>query len=190
MAAIPSAILTAILSIRTPAQAQQPSKLTASYSKAARSALLAIESDTSAPQDENSENIEVITTQAIDVADQKAMTSEEKSLTDLLRQIYQLKLHDNTVLRAYRVLVEVDSDQDPSDSVVTRRKKDDAVAEFADSQAAITDGEGACFQQLEQSLARRSPDVTACSEWIQKAKMSNKSAQASEDDKGDAPIGN
>jgi hypothetical protein len=190
MAAVPLAILTAILLIAVPAQAQQPSKLTASYSKAARSALLAIESDTSAPQGENSENIEIVTTEAIDVADQKATTSEEKSLTETLRQIYQLKLHDNTFLRAYRVLVDVDSDQDPSDDVVTRRKKDDAVAEFADSQAAVVEGEGACFQQLEQSLVRRSPDVAACSEWIQKAKLSSKSAKASEDDKGGAPTGN
>jgi hypothetical protein len=187
---ISSLLFTAVLLAAAPAHAQQASKLTASYAKAAHSALLAIESDTSAPQDENSEDIEIVTTQAIDIADQKAMTSEEKSLTETLRQIYQLKLHDNTVLRAYRVLVEVDSDQDPSDNVVIRRKKDDAVAEFADSQAAIVDGEGACFQQLEQSLVRRSPDVTACSEWIQKAKVSNKSAKASEDDKSSAPIGN
>lgn len=183
-------LFAAVLAIAAPAQAQQPAKLTASYSKAARSALLAIESDTSAPQDQISENIEIVTTQAIDVADQKAVTSEEKSLTETLRQIYQLKLHDNTFLRAYRVLVEVDSDQDPSDDVITRRKKDDAVAEFADSQAAVVEGEGACFQQLEESLVRRSPDVTACSEWIQKAKISSKRAKASEDDKSSAPTGN
>jgi hypothetical protein len=174
MVGISSFLLTAVLLVGTPVKGQQQSKLTASYSKSARLALSAIESDTLAPQDENSENIEIATTQAIDIADEKAITREEKSLTETLRQVYQLKRHDNTVSRAYRILMEVESAQVASDNVVARKTKDFAVSQFADGQAAIMEGEEPCFKQLEQSLVQRSADVTACSQWIQKAKMSDK----------------
>jgi hypothetical protein len=174
LAGITSFLLAAILLAGASAQAQQQSKLTASYSKAARAALSAIESDTSAPQDQNSEDMEIATTQAIDNADGKATSRQEKALTEMLRQIYQLKRNDNTVLRAYGILMEVDNTPAASDNPETRRRKDLAVSQFADGQVAITDREDTCFKQLEQSLAQRSADATGCSQWIEKAKTSDK----------------
>ena len=170
-----SSFLLALVSLAgAPAQAQQSSKLTISYSKAARAAVAAIEADSSAPQDGNSEDIEIATTQAIDVADEKAATDQERSFTETLRQVYELKRRDNTLLRAYRILMEVDGAEADSNNDNVRRTKDFAVSQFADGQAAILDSESACFQQLEQSLTRRLPNVTACSEWIEKSKMPEK----------------
>jgi hypothetical protein len=174
MAGISSFLLTALFLTGAAAQGQQSSKLTASYSKAALLAVTAIESDTSARQDESSEDMEIATTQAIDATGEKAMTSEEKAFTETLREIYELKRHDNSILRAYRIVMEVENAEDASDNVYTRQKKDYAVSQFADGQAEITDSEGACFKELKQSLAQRSPDAASCSQWIQKAKRQDK----------------
>lgn len=154
----------------TPAQAQQPAKLNAAYAKAARLALSVIELDTSAPQDDDSEAIEIEITQTIDGTAKKAVTKEEESTTELLRQIYQLKRHDNSALRAYRILMEIENAEDASDDADTRNQKDYAVSQFADSQAAIMKHEEPCFSQLEQSLDHRMVgDTKACAEWIQKS---------------------
>lgn len=176
---ISSLFLAAILLFGTPAQGQQRSRPNAPYLKAAHSALIAIESDTSAPPDKDSEDIEIATTQTIDLAEEKAVTSEEKSLTEMLREIYQLKRRDNTVSRAYRVLIEVDNSPLESDNFYTRREKDLEISQFADNQAAIIESEQACFQQLEDSLTRHSLDATACSQWIQRAKVSEKNGNKS-----------
>ena len=96
-------------------------------------------------------------------------------MTKMLRQIYHLKLHDNNLLMAYRKLAEIESAEDVSDMVITRIRKAYAVTEFADNEAAIENREQACFGQLEESLRQRSaPTVAACSEWIQKTKLSDK----------------
>jgi hypothetical protein len=154
----------------TSIQAQQQPRLSASYAKAARLSLLAIEADSSAPQDENSETVEVATTQTIDAAAVQAVTKEEESMTETLRQIYQLKRHDNSSLRAYRILMEVESAEDQTDDLDARKVKNLAVSQFADSQAVIMDHEEPCFKQLEQSINRRLPgDTAACSAWIQKS---------------------
>lgn len=157
----------------TPAEAQQASRLSTAYTKAARLALLAIETDTSTPQDDDSETIEIAVTQAIDAAAEKAVTKEEKSTTETLREIYQAKRHDNTTLRAYQVLMDVENADDPDEDSNARKEKNDAVAQFADGQAQIMKHEEPCFGQLEQSLDHRTAgDTTACSEWIQKAMRS------------------
>lgn len=81
--------------------------------------------------------------------------------------------------------MEIESAPTASDNADARNKKDYAVSQFADGQAAIMEGEEACFGQLEQSLVQRWPDVTACSQWIQKAKTSDKnSGKTAENDDG------
>jgi hypothetical protein len=160
----------------TQAQAQQRPPLTAPYAKAALLSLRAIESDTSIPQDKNDEGAGRNTTlQTIDTAREVAVTEEEVSITTLLRQIYQLRLQDNDLMNAYGKVMEIENADDPSDGLAARRKKDSAVSQFADVEAAIMKREGNCFRQLGQSLLDRSPDAgAACSEWIQKTKISGK----------------
>jgi len=111
----------------------------------------------------------------IDAADAEGVSIQEESITEMLRQIYHLKLQDNDLLMAYGKLTEIESAEDASDQVITKNKKAHAVSEFADNEAAIEKREEACFGQLEESLRQRSPQsITACSEWIRKAKLSDK----------------
>jgi len=160
---------------------QQQLKLTTPYAKAALLSLRAIASDVSAPQDKKSETVEVSKTQSkIDAADAEAFNEEEESVTKVLRQIYRLRLQDNHLLRAYRKLSEIENAQDASDqdapeeALVKKKKKDYAVSQLADNEAAINKREETCFGQLEKSLRQGSPEnVTACSEWIRKAKISD-----------------
>jgi hypothetical protein len=172
-----SAFLVAVaLLVGSPVRAQQQATLSARYAKAALLSLLAIESDTSSPRDKTAEAAETSAVQAqIDAAAAAGVSIQEESITKMLRQIYHLKLHDNNLLMAYRKLTEIESAEDASDMVVTKIKKAYAVSEFADNEAAIENREKACFGQLEESLRQRSaPTVAACSEWIQKAKLSEK----------------
>lgn len=138
--------------------------------------LLAIESDTSALLDKTAETVEISAAQAkIDAGAAARVSLQEESMTKMLRQIYHLRLHDNNLLMAYRKLTEIESAEDPSDLIITKNNKAYAVSEFADNEAAIENREEACFGQLEESLRQRSaPTVAACSEWIQKAKLSEK----------------
>jgi hypothetical protein len=53
-----------------------------------------------------------------------------------------------------------------------------AVSQFADAEAAMTKREQTCFSQLERSLLLRLPEAPmACSEWIQKSKVSSLSSR-------------
>ena len=175
MVGISSLLVILAFSFGTSMQAQQAPKLSVAYAKAARLSLLVIESDTSTPQDENSETIEVSITQTIDDAAEQAVTKEEESITEMLRQIYQSKRHDNPALRAYRILMEIENAEDRSDDVDIRKVKDYAISQFADGQAAILTQEETCFRQLGKSLDHGSPaDTAACSEWIQKSIRSPK----------------
>jgi hypothetical protein len=153
----------------------QQQQLNDHYAKAAFLSLLAIESDISSPQDKSSGAAEMKATQSqIDAADALAVSAQEASTTRMLRQIYQLKLQDNDLLRAYRKLAEIENAEDSSDQAVTRKQKDYAVSQLADGEAAIQKREDACFGQLEQSLREHTLQSTpACSEWIGKAKISH-----------------
>ena len=159
------------------AQKQQPT-LTAPYAKAALLSLFAIESDSSAPQHKNDETEEASTTQQkIDATDAEAATEQEASITKMLRQMYRLRLQDNDLVRAYQKLAEIENAQDASEQAAARNRKDYAVAQLADNEAEIKKREDACFGQLEESLRQRSPqNLTACSEWIRKAKISDEGA--------------
>lgn len=128
--------------------------------------LRAIESDTSVPQDRDGERAGRHTTlQTVDTAREVAVTEEEVSITILLRQMYQLRLQDNDLMNAYGKLMDIENADDPSDGLAARRKKDSAVSQFADVEAAVMKREGNCFRQLGQSLIERSPDAgAACSE--------------------------
>jgi hypothetical protein len=178
-----SFLFTAVVSLGAHVQAQQAPKLSAPYAKAARLSLLAIQSDASAPQDQSNEAIaaEVATERTIDAADEKAVTNQEKSVTETLRQIYPSKLRDNGVIRAYDKLIEIDnadSDdvaaEDGVDPRTAKKHNDYAVAQYTDAEAAIRKREDGCFTKLQESLLQRSPDVTACAEWIQKSSRTGK----------------
>ena len=173
---IPAFLVAVALLVGPPVRAQQQPKLTAPYAKAALLSLLAIESDTSVPRDKTRETVGMSATQKqIDAADAEAVSIQEESITKMLRQIYHLRLQDNNLLMAYRKLTEIESAEDASDQVITKQKKAYAVSEFADNEAEIEKREEACFGQLEESLRQRSPQsITACSEWIRKAKLSDK----------------
>lgn len=159
------------------AHAQQP-KLTARYAKAALTALQTIESDTSAAHDRNSEAGAMSiadTLEKLDVAGQTAATKEDGSNISLLRQIYQLRLQDNNLMRAYSRLMDVEGTQDEDDDFLTRRRKASSLSQFADDEGAIMKREEACFRQLEQDLQQRSPETApACSDWILKGKASSR----------------
>ena len=172
---IPAFLVAVALLIGPPVRAQQQPRLTAPYAKAALRSLLAIESDVSAPRDKTRETAEKSATQTqIDAADAGAVSIEEESITKMLRQIYRLRLQDNNLLTAYGKLTEIESAEDASDLAITKKEKAHAVSEFADNEAAIEKREEACFGQLEESLRQRSPQsITACSEWIRKAKLSD-----------------
>src|ERR1700733_586572 len=75
-----------------PAEAQQRPRLSARYAKAALSSLFAIESDSSTPRNEDSGTVEANTIRTIDAAGENAVTEKEKSITELLRQVYELRL--------------------------------------------------------------------------------------------------
>jgi hypothetical protein len=168
-AGIPLLLVGLALFCVTPAEAQLAPRLSAAYAKAARLSLAVIELDSSAPQDDDSEAIEIDITRTIDAAAEKAVTNEEKSMTEMLRQIYQSKRHDNSTLRAYQVLMDVENASDPSDDLRIRKQKDYAVSQFADGQAEIMKHEEPCFRQLEQLLDHRTlREASSCSEWIQK----------------------
>jgi hypothetical protein len=174
---IPTLLVAGALLVGPPLRAQEQPRLSAPYAKAALLSLLAIESDTSAPRDKTRETAEMsaATQKQIDVADARAVSIEEESITKMLRQIYRLRLQDNDLLTAYGKLTEVESAEDPSDLVITKRDKAHAVSEFADNEAEIERREEACFGQLEESLRQRSPQsIAACSEWIQKSKLPDK----------------
>jgi hypothetical protein len=173
---IPAFLVAGALLVGPPLRAQQQPRLSGPYAKAALLSLLAIESDTSAPRGKTGETAEMSATQQqIDAADAAAVSAEEESVTKMLRQIYHLRLRDNDLLMAYGKLTEINSAEDASDMIITRREKAYAVSEFADNEAAIERREEACFGQLEESLRQRSPqNVTSCSEWIQKSKLSDK----------------
>jgi hypothetical protein len=161
--------------VGSPVRAQeQPARLSDHYAKAALLSLFAIESDISAPKDMGGEAAEMSATRTqIDAADAKAVTTQEESITKMLRQIYQLKLQDNDLLRAYRKLAEIENAEDASDLAATKKQKDYAAAQIADSEAAIEKREETCFGQLEESLRERSPQsIPACSDWIRRAKIS------------------
>ena len=150
-----------------PVRAQQAT-LSGRYAKAAFLSLLAIESDTSAPRDKTAETDELSAVQGqIDAAAAAEVSTQEKSITKTLRQMYLLKLRDNNLLIAYRKLAEIENAADTSDPITIRNKKAYAASEFADNEAAIESREEACFAQLEISLRQRSAQTpAACSEWI------------------------
>ena len=172
---IPAFLVAVALLVGPPVRAQQQPILTARYAKAALLSLRAIESDTSAPRGKTGETDEMTATQTqIDVTGAEAGSIQEESITKMLRQIYRLRLQDNNLLTAYGKLTEIESAEDASDLAITKKEKAHAVSEFADNEAAIEKREEACFGQLEESLRQRSPQsITACSEWIRKAKLSD-----------------
>jgi hypothetical protein len=155
---------------------QQPSNLSAPFAKAALSALIAIQSDTSAPQDKSGDPTAVSATlRSIEIAYKEAFSAQEESLTEILQRAYRVRLHDNDVMRAYGKLIEINGADDLSDGPNERRGKDAAMAQYADAEAVIEKREEACFHQLEQSFLQRSQeDTSACSEWFQKEKASGK----------------
>jgi hypothetical protein len=175
-----AALLVAVgLTVGSPTWAQQPQqpRLTAPYAKAALLSLLAIELDPSTSQDRAAGMAEMSATQAqIDAAAGEAMTIQEDAITKLLRQVYLLKLHDNNLLTAYRKLSEVEDDQDVAGPASPREKRayaESQLADDAENEASIENREKACFAPLEESLRRRSvQNITACFEWIGKAKPS------------------
>jgi hypothetical protein len=172
-----SAALVGVALLAGPAvRAQQPPKLTPPYAKAALLSLLAIESDVSTPHDASSETAEMRATQIqINAADAGATTKQEESITKMLRQIYQLRLQDNDLLRAYRKLAEIENAEDSSDQAVTKKQKDYAASQLADNEAAVEKREQTCFAPLEASLRQRSlQNLEACSEWIRKSKISER----------------
>jgi len=177
---IPALLVAVCFLSAPPVWAQQPQqpKLTAPYAKAALLSLLAIELDASSPRDKTGGTAEMSATQAqLDAADAEAMTMQEDAITKLLRQVYLLKLHDNNLLMAYRKLSEVEDDQDALSQANAREKKayaESQLADNAENEAAIEGREKACFSPLEESLRRRSiQNITACFDWIGKAKLSD-----------------
>ena len=107
----------------------------------------------------------------IDAAEAEAASIEEQSVTKTLREIYRLRLTDNTLLRAYQKLAEIETAEDASDDRLTKRRKGEAVYQLGDSEEAIQKRETACFGQLEESLRQRSSQgIAACSVWMGKAK--------------------
>jgi hypothetical protein len=155
---------------------QQQVKLSVPYAKAALLSLLAIESDASVSQDHGNSDAELSDTELkIEATDLAASTELEESLTKMLRQIYRVRLQDNDLVRAYEKLMEIESADDASDQLAAKRRKDYAIAQLADSEAAIKQREQSCFVPLEKALRQRSPEaVTACSGWVGKAKISEK----------------
>jgi hypothetical protein len=172
---IPAFLIAVALLVGPPVQAQEQPRLTASYAKAALLSLRAIESDMSTPRDKIRETVGMSATQKqIDAAGAEAVSTQEESITKMLRQIYRLRLQDNDLLMAYGKLTEIESAEDASDPAIIKNKKAYAVSEFGDNEAVIEEREQACFGQLEESLRQRLPQsVTACSEWIRKAKLSD-----------------
>jgi len=165
---IASWLLTCItLLLGSHVQAQQAGS-SAPFARAALASLHAIESDDTTSQDKSSE-----TARIIDAAGQRAVTEKEISTTEMLRQIYRRRLQDNNLMKAYGKLMELDNAQDESEESVVKKRKDSAVSQFADVEAAIEKREESCYKQLEQSLAGRSSEqVRACSEWLKKANLS------------------
>lgn len=149
--------------------AQQPSKLSASYAKAAQASLQAIESDDSTSQGPSPETVEVL-----DAADKHAGTAEELAFAKLLRQVQLRRLQDNDLLHAYGKLIEVENSIDDSEGVFVRQQRDSALSQLADSEEGIMKREVGCFKELEQSLSQRSFEAApACSAWIQRTKISH-----------------
>lgn len=140
---------------------QAQGKFTGAYSKAAFFAILAMEPETI------SEPADVV--KRIEVTEAQAASPDEIAATNMIRKIYRLKLQDDNLIRAYVKLSEIENARDPSDEAETKRRKDDTVAQLADSGDAIKRREDACFEQLEVSLRQRSlQNIPACSEWIRK----------------------
>lgn len=161
-----------------PTQPQQQPKLSESYARAAFASLLAIEFDSSAAQD-HAGNAVSATEQAIDDAAALAVTSQDQAVVRLLRQIYRAKLHDNNLVKAYRTVMEIESDHDSSNSALAK-EKDDNIAQLADSEAGIARRESDCFLRLEDSLRQRSPEpLPACSDWVRKAAIAEKGSAIS-----------
>ena len=97
---IPTLLVAGALLVGPPLRAQEQPRLSAPYAKAALLSLLAIESDTSAPRDKTRETAEMsaATQKQIDVADARAVSIEEESITKMLRQIYRLRLRSKSVV--------------------------------------------------------------------------------------------
>jgi hypothetical protein len=168
-----SLISVALLSAPGTSAQQQTPKLTPSYAKAALASLHAIESDISSAQDRAGAMPAADPTQKIIAAsDAAAVTEQDASVSKLLHQLYLLRLHDNKILAAYEKIIEVESAVENSDEWTTKKQKELAAAQLADNQESIEKREESCFWQLEDSLRQRAPqNITACSEWIRRAKL-------------------
>lgn len=162
-----SFVVAFVLAFGPQAAAQQQPKLSTSYINAARVSLQAIESDDSIAQSDNPE-----TARKLDIADERANNTEELSFAKILRQAYNRRLQDNNLLRAYGKLIEVENAVDDNDDFRVKWQKESSLSQLADSEEGIMKRQVACFKQLEQVLAQRSlEDTPACSEWIQKTKI-------------------
>lgn len=158
----------ACLAFVPPALAQQPSKFSSPYTKAAQASLQAIESDDSVTRDASR-----ATAQQLDAAEAQASSEQEIALAKLLREAEQRRLEDNDLLHAYGKVIEVENASDDSDGIIVKRKKDSVLSQLADGEEDIMRREVGCFKELEQSLSQRSFDsAPACSEWMQKKKSS------------------
>ena len=154
------------------ALAQQQTKLSTSYMKAAQASLQAIESDDSVTRDASRDTI-----QKLDTAEKQAGSEQEIAFGKLLRQVQQRRLEDNDLLRAYGKVIEVENATDDSEGIIVKREKDSVLSQLADGQEDIMRREVGCFKQLEQSLSQHSfENAPACSEWIQKKKSSRQDA--------------
>jgi len=169
VAEISSGLLILLLTFGTQARAQQPSKLSASYAKAAQASLQAIESDDSTSQEPSPQTAEML-----DAAGKHASSAEELSFASLLRQVQLRRLQDNDLLHAYGKLIEVENSIDDSQGILVSQQRDSALSQLADSEEDIMKREVGCFKELEQSLAQRSFQAApACSAWIQRTQITS-----------------
>ena len=149
--------------IGVPCKAQQAREVSVRYAQVALQALHVIE----APLSSDS-NVRISTAQAISAAEAVAATGEERRFSAILQQIYELKVHDDSVIAAYQRVIEAENYTDDSDTRQARERKDYAASQLTDTLAAIQNREDRCFRQLETSLNQRSlQNVSICSAWIQ-----------------------
>jgi len=168
-ASLSIAIVAAACFFGPAALAQQTSKLSASYAKAAQASLQSIESDDSTSQEPSRATAEVL-----DAADTHASTAEELAFAKLLRQVQLRRLQDNDLLHAYGKLIEVENSIDDSEGMFVRQQRDSALSQLADGEEDIMRREVGCFKELDQALSQRSfQDAPACSAWIQRTKISH-----------------
>jgi len=176
-------LLVALLaSCRKPTQKQlpqEPPKLGDTYAKAALLALLAIQSDASIPESRHGEKLVTGSTQSkIDAADVEATTTEEESITKVLRQIYEKKLEHNSLRRAEGNLLDTMIKNYPGaveyhrvfpnqPLIPTKADIRERAAKNDRDSAEMSKREAECFEPFAQMLRARLPLIPKpCTEWI------------------------